>query len=143
MSEGFGVGEGVGVSEVGVDDGVGDVEDLVGVGLGVVLGDVVGDGGVVVGVADGVLGVALGRLADGAVGVFCVVSLTWPGWVCSVVGPVVLALGVPVVLLGCGPTSTVGGVSSPAWRRARPAPTTAARTSAAAAAIIAVRRRAG
>lgn len=77
MSEGFGVADGVGDSEVGVDDGVGEVEDLVGVGLGVVLGEVVDDDGGVAGVVDvGVLGVALGTLAGGAVGVFRVVSLT-------------------------------------------------------------------
>jgi len=129
----FGVGEGLGGVEVGVDDGVGDEDDFVGVGddEGVGLGEEDGVGLEAVGV-----GVGLG-VSDGvAVGVVRVVLPASEARVLAVVGSLVVAevVGVAAGVLGRGPTSTVGGRSFPVLRRTTPAAIAPARTSTAAAA---------
>lgn len=122
--------------ELGVFDGVVDVLVLVGVGVGVGVSV-----GVELGVVDGVV-VGVDGVFDGVVlgvdgvddGVFVVrrVAFVEPSdRVGSVVG---VRVGVPLVL-GCGPTSTVGGFLSPVLCRTMPAATAPPRASTATAAI--------
>jgi hypothetical protein len=141
VSEGSGVFEVGGVDDVGDDDvgvlvgeGVFDEGDFVGVGVGDGSSD-----GVVEGVVDGVV-VGVGLVGVGLVALDEVVSVDVVvppvvGSLVSLLGVGWLVPGVLTLVLGCWPTSPVGGRSSPVLRSTTPAVTAPARASTATAAI--------
>jgi hypothetical protein len=141
VSDVFGVGEGFGDDDVGVDEG-GVEEEVVfvgvmGVGVGSLDGVVDGVvGAVVVGsLGVGELGVVRGvvGVVEGVIEVRRAASLTSLPFVGAVVGGVD---DVPVLVLGWGPTSTVGGRLFPVLCSTTPVVTAPARTSTAIAATI-------